>query len=379
MRFNLCCIFFLWSAFSGYADVRPASFSFFQYSTEEVMPLQNLQSEHLLTNAELQKWDAIARKAVEEKKLSFYEYTRIFTYLYVAQSDAASLSYRIKGELRGSLDPISNQVLSLFLPDYLLPALLLEDPYSEALAQVVIAKIKKRINEENALPHILAAPQEKQKDFFAGVETAKWIPWYAKPSLAYWPPPPPKPDDPIWAQQIIEIKSAQIPMTEEKKQIIYRWAGLAYPWSSDSRSILNQYLLCHNVHVSRAIQIRSLTMIGLYDCLIAYVGCKYHYLVIRPQAYDPSIVYEIPVPKHPSYPSGHSAESAVTATILSFFFPADKAYWHQMALQCGLSRIWAGIHYLLDDQGGRMCGEKVGEKVLQTVTSSPDFLWHSGN
>src|ERR1700722_16485720 len=84
-------------------------------------------------------------------------------------------------------------------------------------------------------------------------------------------------------------------------------------------------------------------MIWLYDSVISYVGCKYHYLVVRPQVYDPTVIYEIPVPKHPSYPSGHSTESTLTATIMSFYFPIDAEYWHHLALQCCLSRIWAGI------------------------------------
>lgn len=336
----------------------------FSYSPEETKTLQNGRSEFFPTNAELQKWDSIAEREIEEKKINFFDYTRMFTYLYAAQADAVALSHNFFGKFVGSLDPISYQVLSLFIPNLPKPLLFTNDPYSQALANLVFSKILQRVNRENALHLEFIVPTRLQADFSSGLGVAKWIPWYARPSIAYWPPAPPSMDDPIWKEQIQEIKQEQEPMTEEKKQVIYRWASLAYPWSSDWRSIVNKHLACQNVPFLKRVMIRSNIMIGMYDTVTTYSTCKYHYLVIRPKMFDPSITYEIAVPKHPSYPSGHSAESALTVTIMSHYFPEEGDMWRKMAMECGLSRIWAGIHYPLDNLAGREVGIKVGERIL---------------
>ena len=364
LHFHLCAL--LWCAFSSLlcAQERPALSAYLSYAPEELKALQKLASESTMDLQEVRKWDAIAMHAIEGKKISFYETIRLFTYLYVAQADAAYLSQNLIGEFKGSLDPVSYRVLTLFLPNIAKPALFTEDPYSLALANMITAQIEARIKHENGLSISFTVPKNLQKDFSAGLTVAKWIPWFAKPSINYWPPAPPSVNDPIWKQQIAAIKEAQTPMTEEKKEVVYRWAGLAYPWSDDFRNIANLYLICNEVPLKKSIAVRSTLMVGLYDGVAAYTTCKYHYLFPRPQKLDPSIHYVISVPKHPSYPAGHTTESTIAQRILSYFFPGDAHYWQHLAEQCGISRIWGGIHYPIDNEGGKICGNKVADKVL---------------
>ena len=346
--------------------------SYFSYAPEKLKELHQLPTSQNMDLQEVRKWDGIAMREADEKKLSFYDSTRVFTYLYVAQADAAYLSQNLIGEFKGSLDPVSYQVLSLFFPDLVKPLLFTEDPYSLALAQMITAQVEDRIKQENSLSLSFSVPEALQQDFSAGLGVAKWIPWFAKPSIDYWPSSPPSLDNPVWKEQIAQIKAAQNPMTEEKKEVIYLWAGLAYPWSGDWRNMANQHLLCRSrsVPLKKVFLVRSTLMVGLYDCVAAYTTCKYHYLLPRPQKMDPSIRYEIPVPKHPSYPAGHAAESTVATRVLTAFFPVDAKYWQLLGEQCRISRIWAGVHYPLDNEAGKISGSKVADKVLSETLKS---------
>jgi membrane-associated phospholipid phosphatase len=341
----------------------------FQYDVADLQALAELSSDHTMSLQEVQKWDAIASRAVEENHFNFYEGVRFFTYLYVAQNEAITLTNNLNQTFKGSLDPISYQVTTLFFPEIEKTTLFNEDPFSLKLAEMILTHIAARVEKENSLHATFFVPLNLKQDFSAGLDVAKWTPWFAKPEKDYWPAPPPSIQDPIWQKQIAAIKNAQNPMTEEKKRVIFRWAGLAYPGSSDFREIANQYFLCHDVPLKTVLLARSIMMIGLYDCVIAYTSCKYHYLFPRPQKLDPTVVYIIPVPKHPSYPSGHATESTVVARILSHFFPQDSHSWENLGQICRNSRIWAGIHYPIDNEAGIVCGNKVADTILTELTN----------
>lgn len=362
MRFFIC-LFLALSFNSIYGENSlPLYFSYFK---EDIEALKNLNSSLSMDNKQLQKWDKIAEDGVINQKLTFYERTRMFTYLYVAQQEAAFLSKNSKGDFQGSLEPISYKVLTLFLNQNALPQKKSSDPFSETLAKIVFAKIQERVEEEDALPYEFNVPEKLKKDFSAGLIVAKWIPWIAKPSKKYWPPPPPAMDQPEWKEQVRKIQEEQHPITPEKLQAIDRWAAQSDPWSDDWRMIANNYIFDQSVSFYLALKVRSTIMIALYDGVAAYATAKYHFLVIRPGTYDPQVKYLIPVPKHPSYPAGHSAEGAIAATVLSHFFPKDTKKWRELENETYHSRIWAGIHYPIDMKAGKESGTKVANKILQ--------------
>lgn len=358
---HFCC-------FSISAESRNFLRPTFSYSDADLERLQHLDSNQIMTKEELQKLDEITFQAVKSEDIDFYNRLRFFTYLYVAQADAAYLSFKSQGSFKGSLAPITKKIVEFFFKTPL-PSTTLVDPFSQTLAEIVFEKIQQRINEEDSLSNEFKVPENKKEMFSAGLTVAKWIPWFAKPSTAFWPAPPPDPNSPIWKEQITQIKQAQSPMTEKKKAIIYRWGGLTELWSDDWRLIANKYLFSHQVPFSTILQVRSVLMMTFYDGVAAYVTAKYHYLTIRPKVYDSSIDYIIEVPKHPSYPAGHAAEGSMASAVLSYFFPKESQHWKQMADEEATSRIWAGVHYPIDIQGGKETGGKVAHEVLK-ITSN---------
>ncbi len=355
---RIVCLGLLFLSQMTFATDCPSTY--FNYSQAELDTLKDQTAENPMSLDEVRKWDSVVKKIVEDKQLSHFEYDRIFSYLYVAQEDAATLS-----QLQGSLDPVSDKVIAIFIPNYSRPTFYSEDGYSLALGNLIASKVKARVEEENQRPMHVEVPAQYKKDFSAGKSLVQWRPWFAVPENDFLCPRPPRMDDPIWKEQIKMIKKAQDPMTIEKKEAIYRWAGLSYPWSDDWRSIVNQYLYCRQTSLKDFLAIRSAVAVALYDTMAACWSCKYDFFVPRPKMYDPTITYIIPPPKHPSYPSGHSTTSMAMATVMAAFFPSDANYWYCLAENCGCSRIWAGIHYPIDHEKGQACGKKIGEKVVE--------------
>jgi hypothetical protein len=72
-------------------------------------------------------------------------------------------------------------------------------------------------------------------------------------------------------------------------------------------------------------------------------------------------------PRHPSYPAGHSTHAATASEVLSYFFPDYTADFDDLADNCGIARLWAGIHWRSDHVWGVKLGRCIGRLVIQQI------------
>ena len=109
----------------------------------------------------------------------------------------------------------------------------------------------------------------------------------------------------------------------------------------------------------RAARAYALLASTLYDAFIASQDGKFAYWYLRPHQLDPSIVPLFAVPNFPSYPSNHSTFSAARSEILAYLFPTRADFARAVGKEAGDSRIWAGIHYPMDNVAGVALGKSV--------------------
>jgi PAP2 superfamily len=311
------------------ASLLQAEGAYFCYDSEVYKTLINLRASSCMHVADLCKWDEIAQKKFEQAGLTGGKARRAFTYLYLAQADAVILSSQVSGAYAGSLDPVSSDVIALFVPGVEREK---SDPYSEKLAELVVAKVKGRLAEEGD----------------------HWKPLYIDCVSDYWPPCPPALDDPFWEWQLLEIEAAQTPMTRAKRGVVEYWRDLGN-W----RMLANCHLFECDPTLDEAIDLRATLAVSCYDTMLIAFSAKEEYKVPRPEGGA-----IIPIPNAPSYPSAHAAEAAAAATVLAHYYPAESATWCEWAQQAGFSRIWAGVHYPIDDESGQAVGRNVSETIL---------------
>jgi membrane-associated phospholipid phosphatase len=114
----------------------------------------------------------------------------------------------------------------------------------------------------------------------------------------------------------------------------------------------------------RVARIYALLGATQYDAFIASQDGKFTYWYIRPSQLDPTITPLIPVPIFPSYPSYHSTFSSSRAEILAYLFPTRADFIRGVGKEAGDSRIWAGIHYPMDNVAGVNLGRSVAEVFI---------------
>ena len=113
-----------------------------------------------------------------------------------------------------------------------------------------------------------------------------------------------------------------------------------------------------------------LTSVAIFDAFICCWDAKYAYWMARPITADPSLNILIPTPPFPSYTSGHSTISTAAATVLGYLFPAREAELAARAAEARNSRLWAGIHFPIDNDMGAVSGAMLGRLVIARDATS---------
>jgi membrane-associated phospholipid phosphatase len=119
----------------------------------------------------------------------------------------------------------------------------------------------------------------------------------------------------------------------------------------------------------RAARVYALIGAVQFDAFIASQDGKFTYWYIRPPQLDPAIVPLFPVPNFPSYPSNHSTFSTAKTEMLAYLFPAHADFIRAVGKEAGDSRIWAGIHYPMDNAAGVQLGKSVAQVFITWAQS----------
>ena len=131
--------------------------------------------------------------------------------------------------------------------------------------------------------------------------------------------------------------------------------------------ILNEQIQKYNVSIFDAARASVYLNVGMYDGFVSCWYAKYSYWTARPFQRISNITTEIPTPNFPGYPSGHSVISTVASRVLGEIFPTERDYLHNQAIEAGLSRLWAGIHFKQDIINGIDEGNNIADKVVEDM------------
>jgi hypothetical protein len=184
-------------------------------------------------------------------------------------------------------------------------------------------------------------------------------------------PPPPAHDSEQRAIELAEVKNFErSPRTN----------GLAFMWQFGIYGGPNTHALWNRAVSQRIFEERlddnapwaaraySMQSVAFFDAYIASQDGKFAYWVARPNQFDPSITTLFPTPNFPSYPSNAAIFNGTSAAVIGHLFPRDAQMLKDMADQAGESRIWAGIHFRSDVEGGRTVARNVADLVIARIS-----------
>ncbi len=175
--------------------------------------------------------------------------------------------------------------------------------------------------------------------------------------------------------ELVGVQEAVARRTPEQEIAAQFWAGgpgTATPaglWIEIARDLIVR----DGLDAPRAARVLALTSVAMADGFICCWDAKYTYWTARPITADPTLDVLIPTPPFPSYTSGHATISGAASVVLGHLFPADAEALAARAEEAKDSRLWAGIHFPIDNEVGIAGGRTIGRLVVEaTLAAEPE-------
>lgn len=223
---------------------------------------------------------------------------------------------------------------------------------------------------------------------------SKWETYLMDSPGQFLPPPPPAYGSDRFMGELEEVKRLSTEATEDDKELAFFWddgPGTYSPaghWNDLAIDLVRN----RGIGTMDTAETFALMNAAIRDAFIATWHAKYHYWSIRPVTvvrreriagepnphYDPGWLPNLSTPPFPSYPSGHSTESAAAARVLQYLMPdsgdRSKSIAEEMgpagsidelAEQAAYSRLLGGIHFRSDNDAGLVLGRRIAALAIE--------------
>lgn len=171
-------------------------------------------------------------------------------------------------------------------------------------------------------------------------------------------------------KQLNAVKDAQRKLNSNQINIAKYWG--TGPATKQWTPIIDILIDTYKITAFRAARILAAVYAALNDAFAVTWYFKYLWKVPRPNQLDQNFISLLPMPKHPSYPAGHGVVAGCAEVVLSYFFPPEAPRLHELAEECAISRLYAGVHYPIDNEQGLILGRFVGEMVVEKLKKQKD-------
>lgn len=340
----------------------------FPATEEERATLGALRTSTPATVEQVLAWDDVAMGVVAREGFAPTTAAQLYASLAVAEREAALLSPQ--GFSTESLDRIVSDILCRF------SALSCRDVRARAsastegdpLSTAVLGRLDSRLATLWA-PHPVRAKPEGP-GHWAGSNpvtpgAGAWPLWVVDPPIDPIAPPPTygSPED---LQQVAAVRTAAARVTPKQQEAVQFWAGSAGSetpagiWLRRTDGLLRE----RSSALPEVLELRAALTMAVADAFSACWDAKFTYWTARPNERDATIVPLIPTPPFPSYPSGHATISGAAAEVLSSWDLAHATRYFAEAREAASSRLWAGIHFPIDNSRGLDFGQKMARRTL---------------
>ena len=210
-----------------------------------------------------------------------------------------------------------------------------------------------------------------------GISLASARGWLLDSASQFRPAPPPAFGSPVWNAAMAEVQRVARERTSEQTAIAQKW-NAADPWAIWNENA-SDAIRRHHMSELEAARVLAVLNIAASDAVIACFEAKYHYWTIRPSQADTALALadSVQLPNFPSFPSGHACSAGAFGEVLVHFFPSERAKFTQISDEQAMSRLYGGIHYRFDNDGGLALGRIVARYAIERERNGGLNAWRT--
>ncbi|MDR7071327.1 vanadium-dependent haloperoxidase [Fictibacillus barbaricus] len=168
-----------------------------------------------------------------------------------------------------------------------------------------------------------------------------------------------------WASELIIVQNTMRNITPQQIQIAQYWGTGEV--SRKVTPIIYNLMETYGIGSTSAARLMGMYQAAINDVFVITWYFKYLWDVARPCQYDWNMKTVLFTPRFPGYPSAHATMAGCTEVILSYYFPQESMRIHQIMEECALSRLYAGVHFKVDNDEGLSLGRQIGEIVVALI------------
>lgn len=171
-------------------------------------------------------------------------------------------------------------------------------------------------------------------------------------------------------EQLQIVKYTLAHLTNHQIEVAKYWGD--GPATKQWTPIIDILIDTYRVSAPRAARILAAVQAGINDAFVVTWYFKYLWNIARPNQLDQHLATLLCTPNHPSYPSGHSVMAGCSQVILSYFFEKEAERLKELAEECAVSRLYAGVHFPIDNEEGLRLGRQIGEIAVAVLKEEYD-------
>ena len=173
------------------------------------------------------------------------------------------------------------------------------------------------------------------------------------------------PDTIDWEKELYFVKQVMQQITPEQIRIAQRWGTGEV--SKQIIPIIYRMMETYGVASTKAARLLGFYQAAINDAFVMTWYFKYLWDVARPCQYDPNLKTVLFTPRFPGYPSAHATMAGCSEVILTHYFPQEAYRIRHLMEECAMSRLYAGVHFKVDNDEGLSLGRQIGEIVVQLI------------
>ncbi|WP_429875874.1 vanadium-dependent haloperoxidase [Fictibacillus sp. NRS-1165] len=173
------------------------------------------------------------------------------------------------------------------------------------------------------------------------------------------------PNEIDWGFELTIVERTLSSITPEQRQLAQYW-GMVEATQNMTPMIYN-YAQKYQLGSPFIARVLAYFHAAVNDAFVMSWYFKYLWDVARPNQYGTNLSPLLSTPRFPSYPSAHATVAGCAETVLSYFFPQEASGIKNTMGECALSRLYAGVHFNVDNDEGLKLGRQIGGMAVSLL------------